>query len=175
MYSAKNGRLNRESSWRAQTNDNKQWIQVDLGRAEVVTGISSQGNKKSEEWVELYFVSYSLDGIYFKNYTNSTADKVTYTTKCTGKGFSFNHIGRFLSALRTTFFSVDLSSFKKIQNSGHHDVFRRAINFVIANWTEYSSINSFSINTLSRNCERNLQVAIHTLQAKSLRRHWEFH
>ncbi|XP_028414341.1 uncharacterized protein LOC114537501 [Dendronephthya gigantea] len=76
MYSPKNGRLHGENSWRAKTNDDKQWIQVDFSGEEIVTGIASQGDEKSEDWVKSYLVSYSLDGINYKNYTIGGVHKV---------------------------------------------------------------------------------------------------
>ncbi|XP_028398873.1 putative GPI-anchored protein pfl2 [Dendronephthya gigantea] len=77
IYSEKNGRMKGKNSWsRVQTNDNKQWIQVDLGGEEIATGIASQGDGNSSNWVKSYFVSYSLDGIIYKNYTNDGDNKV---------------------------------------------------------------------------------------------------
>ncbi|XP_028398874.1 lactadherin-like [Dendronephthya gigantea] len=76
MYSEKNGRLKGENSWRALTNDDKQWIQVDLGGEEIATGIATQGAGNSDDWVKSYFVSYSLDGVNYKNYTNDGVNKV---------------------------------------------------------------------------------------------------
>ena len=71
-YVAKNGRLNfqgqvgREAAWAAKSNDDQQWLQVDLQHEVHLTGISSQGrgNCTYDEWVKSYTVSYSSNGTY---------------------------------------------------------------------------------------------------------------
>lgn len=59
--SAPNGRLNGSGSWSSKENDQNQWIQIDLGGEGIITAIASQSRKNSEERVESYNVSYSLD------------------------------------------------------------------------------------------------------------------
>ena len=45
------------------------WFQVDFGSWTKVTRIATQGRKYAYEWVTRYRVSYSYDGIFFKDYT----------------------------------------------------------------------------------------------------------
>ena len=65
---AKQGRLNSASSWSARNNNKSQWIQVDLGREEVVTAIGTQGRRNSPQWVKTYSVSYGSNGNVFEAY-----------------------------------------------------------------------------------------------------------
>ena len=59
------GRLNGAASWSARVRNKNQWIQIDLGRDEVVTAIATQGRANANQWVTSYYVSYSLDGKVF--------------------------------------------------------------------------------------------------------------
>ena len=62
------GRLNGASSWSARVLNKDQWVQIDLGRNEVVTAIATQGRANANQWVKSYSVSYSLDGENFLSY-----------------------------------------------------------------------------------------------------------
>ena len=83
-YAAKNGRLNfqgqvgREASWSTKSNDDQQWLQVDLQYQVDLTGISSQGRGDCtcDEWVESYTVSYSNNGTYFIDFKQNGDIKV---------------------------------------------------------------------------------------------------
>ncbi|XP_028417633.1 uncharacterized protein LOC114542082, partial [Dendronephthya gigantea] len=72
---ARGGRLYDAGAWIALANDLNQWMQVDLGRREVVTGIATQGRSNSNQWVKTYLVSYSLDGRIFNTYQSDGVDK----------------------------------------------------------------------------------------------------
>ena len=50
-----------EGAWVAATNDKNQWIEVNLYRQTVVTGVNMQGNPSSDKWVTRYKVEFSLD------------------------------------------------------------------------------------------------------------------
>ena len=76
VYSAQKGRLYGVGSWIARRNDQNQWIQVDLGRKEVVTAIATQGRSNSNQWVKTFSVSYSLDGKTFESFKINGAVKV---------------------------------------------------------------------------------------------------
>ena len=45
-----------------------QWLQVDLDRYTVVTGIATQGRNDANQWVTSYILQYSEDGVTFVNY-----------------------------------------------------------------------------------------------------------
>jgi hypothetical protein len=72
------GRLNGVGSWSARRNDQNQWIQVDLGRKEVITAIATQGRSNYNQWVKTYSVSYSLDGNTFVSHEISGVVKVRF-------------------------------------------------------------------------------------------------
>ena len=81
---AKNGRLNfqgqagRSAAWAAKSNDDQQWLQVDLQYQVVLTGISSQGktNCECKQWVKSYTVSCSNNGTYFNDFKQNGDIKV---------------------------------------------------------------------------------------------------
>jgi hypothetical protein len=66
--STQQARLNDAASWTARQRDQNQWIQVDLGKEEVVTVIATQGRSNADQWVKAYSVSYSSDGQSFDYY-----------------------------------------------------------------------------------------------------------
>ncbi|XP_028414250.1 venom prothrombin activator pseutarin-C non-catalytic subunit-like [Dendronephthya gigantea] len=82
-YYAARGRLyNKDIGWIAGVNDQNPWIQVDLGKKEVVSGIATQGgsyyyNKSYRyRWVKTYSVKYSLNETTFESYKDEGDDKV---------------------------------------------------------------------------------------------------
>ncbi len=66
--STRQARLNGVASWTARGRDQDQWIQVDLGKEDVVTAIATQGRSNADQWVKTYSVSYSSDGQSFDYY-----------------------------------------------------------------------------------------------------------
>ena len=69
----KPGTLNKPGpfgGWRASSNGRDgSWFQVDFKNWTKVTRISTQGSSSFLEWVTKYTVSYSYDGIFFKDYS----------------------------------------------------------------------------------------------------------
>ena len=55
--------------WVAGNRSNGSWFQVKFGGWPKVTKISTQGREDAPQWVTKYRVSYSSDGIFFKDYT----------------------------------------------------------------------------------------------------------
>lgn len=55
------------SVWASKYNKND-WIQVDLGRPSVVTGVSTQGRLGYNQWVTSYSLQYSQNGRVFYDY-----------------------------------------------------------------------------------------------------------
>ena len=74
-YAPKRSRLNLVASsgyvgaWCVRTNNNKQWLQIDLGTPTTVTSVATQGRQDSSQWVTSYSLSYSLTGSYWVQYT----------------------------------------------------------------------------------------------------------
>ena len=50
-----------DGAWIAATSDKNQWVEVNLYRQTVVTGVNIQGNPSSDKWVTKYKVEFSLD------------------------------------------------------------------------------------------------------------------
>lgn len=75
-YVPRYGRLNSVKSWRARTNNRKQYLQIYLGGLEKITGIETQGQKGIDYWVKKFYVSFSNDGHTFTNYKEKRRIKV---------------------------------------------------------------------------------------------------
>ena len=86
-YGPERARLNQRSghgsigAWYARHNNQKQWLQVDLGRVTKVTGCATQGRYDGHQWVTRYKISYSKDCRRFFSYRR----QVTYTIFSHGK------------------------------------------------------------------------------------------
>ena len=55
-------------SWLAQTNNDRQWFQVNFGGWTKVTRLCTQGRVDAAQWVTKYKITYSYDGVFFKDY-----------------------------------------------------------------------------------------------------------
>ena len=74
-HAASQGRLNYKASgnkqggWSARTNDQNQWLQIDLGDMNTtVTGLATQGRNANNQWVTEYKLQHSNDGVNFQYY-----------------------------------------------------------------------------------------------------------
>ena len=75
-HAASRGRLHlnatagKAGAWSAGTNDNSQWLQIDLRNNNIrVTGVATQGrNGRHAQWVTKYKLQYSSDGVNFQFY-----------------------------------------------------------------------------------------------------------
>ena len=73
-HAAVQGRLNfkagrgKTGAWSAYGNLVNQWLQVDLGRYSIVTGIATQGRNAYPQWVTLHELQCSEDGVTFVYY-----------------------------------------------------------------------------------------------------------
>ena len=59
---------NKAGGWSSQTNDENQWLQVDLGSYTRVTRVATQGLNVNNEWVTKYKLQFSDDGKNLQNY-----------------------------------------------------------------------------------------------------------
>ena len=50
-----------DGAWIAAIKDKNQWVEVNLYRQMVITGVNMQGNPSSDKWVTRYKVEISLD------------------------------------------------------------------------------------------------------------------
>ena len=57
-------------AWIAATNDKNQWVEVNLYRQTVITGVIMQGNPSSDMWVTRYKVEFSLDHSMWEHVTD---------------------------------------------------------------------------------------------------------
>ena len=82
-HAARLGRLNlvarsgNAGAWHSKLDNNKQWLQIDLGQPTTVTKIATQGRQDSSHWVKNYSLSYSLTSSYWVHYTVRGKKKVT--------------------------------------------------------------------------------------------------
>ena len=65
--------------WCAAANDVNQWFQVDFGKYAKIQRISTQGRQESAQWVTSYILSYSQDGVFFKDYRANGELKVRFS------------------------------------------------------------------------------------------------
>ena len=72
-YAASHARLYYKGGWVAATNDENQWLKVDMeSQLTRVTRISTQGahgDGSAPGWVTSYQLQFSSDGVSFQNYT----------------------------------------------------------------------------------------------------------
>ena len=59
-------RLNQNIAWGALTNIEGEWLQVELNFP-TITGVILQGRSDRPQWVKQYRVTYSIDGLSWKN------------------------------------------------------------------------------------------------------------
>ena len=62
-FDAANAVLNQEGAWVPETNDQNQWLQIDLHRQLLVSGVVIQGRPDTKKWVTRYRVKYALDRV----------------------------------------------------------------------------------------------------------------
>ena len=56
-------------SWSSRQNDANQWLQIDLGiQNPKMTGLATQGRANANQWVTMYKLQYSHDGVNFYYY-----------------------------------------------------------------------------------------------------------
>ena len=69
----KPGNLNVRGGWEPMPGNKKNsWFQVDFGNWAKVTIISTQGSPLKPQWVTKYLVTYSYDGLFYKDYSKVT-------------------------------------------------------------------------------------------------------
>jgi len=61
--------------WISQYADDKQFLQIDLGKVAKVTRIAHQGRADAGWWTKSYTLSFSNDGATFTSYKNSEVHK----------------------------------------------------------------------------------------------------
>ena len=73
------GRLNGLYSWSVRSNRRGQWFQVNFVELMRIKGVATQGRQNANQWVRSYTVRYSVDGMYFRSYTQGRKIKVRYS------------------------------------------------------------------------------------------------
>ena len=71
-FQAANAILNQEGAWVPATNDQHQWLQINLHRQILVSGVMIQGRSDEKRWVTRYHVEYALDGVSWESVTNES-------------------------------------------------------------------------------------------------------
>ena len=72
-HAAKQGRLHfkviwKAGAWSAGSNDDNQWLQIDLIGQYKVTRVATQGRNRYDQWVTEYKLQYGDDGNNFEHY-----------------------------------------------------------------------------------------------------------
>ena len=85
-YAASHARLYYKGGWVAATNDENQWLEVDMeSQFTRVARISTQGahgDGSALRWVNSYQLQFSSDGVDFQNYTEQENANSTVRHKC---------------------------------------------------------------------------------------------
>ena len=80
-FEAANAILNQDGCWVPRTNDQYQWLQIDLYRQLLVSGVVIQGRVDIKEWITTYKVEYALDGVSWEPVKDEKAiAEVAYVT-----------------------------------------------------------------------------------------------
>jgi len=78
--SARKSRLHGEKAWSADSKDEHQWLQIDLGVEHTtnITKVATQGTSEKNQWVKKYKLDYSDNGTNFRFYREpgQNTDKV---------------------------------------------------------------------------------------------------
>ncbi|XP_054829406.1 coagulation factor V [Eublepharis macularius] len=85
----------RYNAWSAEKKENGSWIQVDLRREVLITGIQTQGAKELTKhlYTEEYFIAYSKNGKRWRAFRgNSTGTQKFFKGNSDGSGIKENHI-----------------------------------------------------------------------------------
>ena len=69
----------KQGGWSALSNDQNQWLQVDLGHETTIAAIATQGRNAHDQWVTSYKLQYGIDGVSFQYYMEKgeNAEKVS--------------------------------------------------------------------------------------------------
>ena len=73
------GRLHgtRGDGWCSRTaNSNNDWLQIDFGKTVQVCGVATQGDVNGDEWITVFKLSFSTDGITWKTYRDNQSVEV---------------------------------------------------------------------------------------------------
>ena len=97
---ASNGRLNGGSAWIPNSNNNNDYLRIDLGSVYVVCAVATQGNPSADDWTETYKIETSLDNVNWQWYQENNAVKVCMVRQ----RFLVFQIGRMQSIIRIHLF-----------------------------------------------------------------------
>ncbi|XP_068725982.1 uncharacterized protein [Montipora capricornis] len=71
------GRLNGASAWiPSSTNNNNDYLQIDLGSVYFVCAVATQGNPSADDWTKTYKIETSLDNVNWQMYQENNVVKV---------------------------------------------------------------------------------------------------
>ncbi|XP_015753443.1 PREDICTED: receptor-type tyrosine-protein phosphatase mu-like [Acropora digitifera] len=73
---ASDGRLNGARAWIPNSNDNNEYLQIDLGSVYVVCAVATQGNPSADDWTETYKIKTSLDNVKWQWYQENNITKI---------------------------------------------------------------------------------------------------
>ena len=62
--------------WVAKTLNANQWLQIDLGKMQFISGVATQGRHKDSQWVKHYWLQHSNDGVTWNNYQSKKVGRL---------------------------------------------------------------------------------------------------
>ena len=81
-YKPNNARLNRHThngfygGWAAGANNQQQFLQINFGQWVKITRIATQGRSDADQWVSMYTLASSFDGVSFDTYEQNKREAV---------------------------------------------------------------------------------------------------
>ena len=76
-YSPSDGRLKGSNAWiPATNNNNRDFLQIDLGSLYFVCGVATQGRAAQVQWTKTYKIETSLDNVVWAFYSEGGSEKV---------------------------------------------------------------------------------------------------
>ena len=85
-YAAKYGRLNGTRAWEPKTNNQDDYLQIDLLHEYVICAVATQGSPPTQsiaqEWTTQYKLRFSYNGTTFFPYKENKNDKVGMSCSC---------------------------------------------------------------------------------------------
>ena len=74
--SPSDGRLKGSNAWIPATDNNNDFLQIDLGSLYFVCGVATQGHPTNDHWTKTYKIKTSLDNVWGAFYSEGGYEKV---------------------------------------------------------------------------------------------------
>ncbi|XP_067027507.1 receptor-type tyrosine-protein phosphatase T-like isoform X2 [Acropora muricata] len=111
---ASDGRLNGARAWIPNSNNNNEYLQIDLGSVYVVCAVATQGNPSANDWTETYKIETSLDNVKWQWYQENNITKI-FTGNSQGQEIVKNDLYNPLAVKFIRFYPVTFNGNKALR------------------------------------------------------------